>query len=83
MCNLSDLVEEHGIQQGMKRGVQSGIQRGRKYGMEEKSREIAKKLLKLVTMSEEEILQVTEISKEQLDKIKETLQYKNYFKNLH
>ena len=25
MCNLSDLVEEHGIQQGMKRGVQSGI----------------------------------------------------------
>ena len=73
MCNLSDLVEEHGIQQGMKRGVQSGIQRGRKYGMEEKSREIAKKLLKLGTMSEEEILQVTEISKEQLDKIKETL----------
>ena len=41
--------------------------------MEEKSREIAKKLLKLVTMSEEEILHVTEISKEQLDKIKETL----------
>lgn len=40
--------------------------------MEEKSREIAKKLLKLGTMSEE-ILQVTEISKEQLDKIKETL----------
>ena len=77
MCNLSDLVEVHGIQQGiqqgMKRGVQSGIQRGRKYGMEEKSREIAKKLLKLGTMSEEEILQVTEISKEQLDKIKETL----------
>ena len=34
--------------------------------MEEKSREIAKKLLKLGTMSEEEILQVTEISKEQL-----------------
>ena len=83
MCNLSDLVEEHGIQQGMKRGVQSGIQRGRKYGMEEKSWEIAKKLLKLGTMSEEEILQVTEISKEQLDKIKETLQYKSYFKNLH
>ena len=23
--DLSDLVEEHGIQQGMKRGVQSGI----------------------------------------------------------
>ena len=22
MCNLSDLVEEHGIQQGMKRGVE-------------------------------------------------------------
>ena len=39
--------------------------------MEEKSWEIAKKLLKLGTMSEEEILQ--EISKEQLDKIKETL----------
>ena len=38
-----------------------------------KSWEIAKKLLKLGTMSEEEILQVTEISKEQLDKIKETL----------
>ena len=51
--------------------------------MEEKSREIAKKLLKLGTMSEEEILQVTEISKEQLDKIKETWYYKNYFKNLH
>ena len=83
LCNLSELVEEHRSQQGMKRGVQSGIQRGRTYGIEEKSWEIAKKLLKLGTMSEEEILQVTEISKEQLDKIKETLQYKNYFKNLH
>ena len=41
--------------------------------MEEKSREIAKKLQKKKKMSEEENMQVTEISKEQLDKIKETL----------
>lgn len=38
-----------------------------------KAGKLQKKLLKLGTMSEEEILQVTEISKEQLDKIKETL----------
>ena len=53
--------------------MESRVEFSGEENMEEKSREIAKKLLKLGTMSEEEILQVTEISKEQLDKIKETL----------
>ncbi len=32
MCNLSDLVEERGIQLGMKQGLERGMERGRNYG---------------------------------------------------
>ena len=34
MCNLSDVVEERGIEQGMERGIKQGMERGIKQGIE-------------------------------------------------
>ena len=35
MCNLSDVVEERGIEQGMERGIKQGIERGMELGLEQ------------------------------------------------
>ena len=72
MCNLSDLVEEHGNSAGNETWSPEEFSGEENMAWKKKPGN-CKKLLKLGTMSEEEILQVTEISKEQLDKIKETL----------
>ncbi len=35
MCNLSDLVEERGIEKGLERGIQQGLEQGVKQGIEQ------------------------------------------------
>ena len=35
MCNLSDVVEERGIERGMERGIKQGIERGMELGLEQ------------------------------------------------
>ena len=61
MCNLSDLVEERGVQRGIERGMQQGIE------------QMVRNLLKFGDMSDEKILKVAEISKEQLEQIKKSM----------
>ncbi|MGN0276305.1 MAG: hypothetical protein ACI4CZ_03840, partial [Hominisplanchenecus sp.] len=58
MCNLSDLVEERGIQ----RGVAEGIEKGK--------RDMVSGLLRLGTVDEEDICKVAGITREELEKIK-------------
>ena len=65
MCNLSDLIEERGIQQGMQRGMQQGS--------EEKCRDMVRKMLRFGVMSDEDILKVAEISREELEQIRKDL----------
>lgn len=65
MCNLSDLIEERGIQQGMQRGMQQGS--------EEKCRDMVRKMLRFGLMSDEDILKVAEISREELERIRKDL----------
>lgn len=77
MCNLSDLIEERGIQQGMQQGMQQGIQQGMQRGMqqgsEEKCRDMVRKMLRFGLMSDEDILKVAEISQEELERIRKDL----------
>lgn len=77
MCNLSDLIEERGIQQGMQQGMQQGIQQGMQRGMqqgsEEKCRDMVRKMLRFGVMSDEDILKVAEISREELEQIRKDL----------
>lgn len=77
MCNLSDLIEERGIQQGMQQGMQQGIQQGMQRGMqqgsEEKCRDMVRKMLRFALMSDEDILKVAEISQEELERIRKDL----------
>ena len=65
MCNLSDLIEERGIQQGMQQGMQQGS--------EEKCRDMVRKMLRFGVMSDEDILKVAEISREELEQIRKDL----------
>lgn len=57
MCNLSDLIEERGMQQGS----------------EEKCRDMVRKMLRFGVMSDEDILKVAEISREELEQIRKDL----------
>ena len=73
MCTLSDLIEERGIQQGMQQGIQQGMQRGMQQGSEEKCRDMVRKMLRFGVMSDEDILKVAEISREELEQIRKDL----------
>ena len=70
MCNLSDLVEERGIQKGIQRGVAEGIEKGIKKGIEKGKRDMVSGLLRLGTVDEEDICKVAGITREELEKIK-------------
>ena len=53
MCNLSDYVEELGIQKGLERGLEQGLERGLEQGKERLLRlQIEKKLAKGLSLSE-------------------------------
>ena len=55
MCNLSDYVEEQGIQKGIQEGIQN----------------VVVNLLKLGTVSDEDIMKAGNLSPEELGRIKE------------
>ena len=65
MCNLSDLVEERGIQKGIQRGVAEGIEKGK--------RDMVSGLLRLGTVNEEDIRKVAGITREELEEIKRSI----------
>ena len=62
MCNLSDLVEERGIQRGVAEGIEKGIEKGK--------RDMVSGLLRLGTVDEKDICKVAGITREELEKIK-------------
>ena len=72
MCNLSDYVEELGIQKGLERGLEQGLERGLEQGLEQgKERllrlQIEKKLAKGLSLSE--IAEALEEKEETIRKI--------------
>ena len=73
MCNLSDLVEERGIQKGIQRGVAEGIEKGIKKGIEKGKRDMVSGLLRLGTVNEEDIRKVAGITREELEEIKRSI----------
>ncbi len=58
-----------GISQGVKQGIKQGISQGINQGIVQKTIEIAKNLLNK-NMKDEDIIEVTKISKEELEKLK-------------
>ena len=63
MCNLSDLIEEQGIQQGIQKGLEQGIQAMILDNLEEgfSAEKIIKKLQKRFTLEEELALSLIHI----------------------
>ena len=59
---------EKGLQEGREKGMQKGIQKGLEIGKKERTLAIAKKLLK-IEMPIEKIIEVTELTKKEIEKI--------------
>ena len=74
MCNLSDYVEELGIQKGLERGLEQGLERGLEQGKERLLRlQIEKKLAKGLSLSE--IAEALEEKEETIRKIIGTIKH--------
>ena len=58
MCNLSDYVEERGIQKGIQEGIKTGVQN------------VVLNLLRLGTLTDKEIVTAGNLSPEELARIK-------------
>ena len=59
---------EKGIEQGMQKGIEKGIQEGIKNGKRRQQENVARKLLEM-KMPIEKIIEITELSKEEIEKI--------------
>jgi len=65
MCNLSDVVEERGIEKGIARGIEQGIIRG-----EEQTVERTVRRLLMKNYPDGEIIDITECTLELLERVK-------------
>ena len=61
-------AKEEGIEQGLEQGTKKGLKEGEKEGIRKKQVDVAKKLLKM-DMSIDKIAEITELSKEEIEKI--------------
>lgn len=60
---------EQGIQQGIEQGIEQGIAQGKQQGIAERNIEIARKLKELGTLSSDQIAIVTELTREDVEKL--------------
>lgn len=60
--------KKEGLEQGMQKGIEQGIQEGIKNGKRRQQENVAKKLLQM-KMPIEKIIEITELSKEEIEKI--------------
>ena len=58
-----------GTEEGLKQGKEEGMKQGKEEGKKEKEREIAKRMLKK-GISIEKIMELTELSKKEIEKLK-------------
>ena len=68
-------AEEEGIEKGIKKGIKEGEKRGKEIGERLKTEEIAIKMLE-EGIDEKTILKVTNLSIEEIEKIKKEMKYK-------
>ena len=67
-----EAIEEglkEGIEQGIKQGIEQGIKQGEEQGAKKAKKEIARKMLE-ANKPIEEIMEYTELTKEEIEKIK-------------
>ena len=69
MCEVLDSYIDRGIKQGIEKGKEQGKEQGIKQGIEQGIEQVAIKMLEK-DMSDEEILSLTGLSVERLEKLK-------------
>jgi predicted transposase YdaD len=67
-------IEEVGMEEGIDIGIREGIEKGFKEGLKEARRESARNLLLLNVLTEEQIAQVTNLSLEEVRRMRQEVE---------
>ena len=67
--NMHEMIRNTELEEAQERGIERGIKRGVELGSKEKAVEIAKNLIK-IGLSEDQIVESTGLSKEEIEKLK-------------
>lgn len=70
--NMHEMIRNTELEEAQERGIERGIKRGVELGSKEKAVEIAKNLIK-IGLSEDQIVESTGLSKEEIEKLKNDL----------
>lgn len=64
MCNISEAILERALEEGLEKGIEQGIEKGIEQGIEKNQLDNIVKLMKKLSLTEEEAMDMLDIAKE-------------------
>ena len=64
MCNISEAILERALEEGLEKGIEQGIEQGLEQGIEKNQLDNIVKLMKKLSLTEEEAMDMLDIAKE-------------------
>lgn len=64
MCNISEAILERALEEGLEKGIEQGLEKGIEQGIEKNQLDNIVKLMKKLSLTEEEAMDMLDIAKE-------------------
>ncbi len=64
MCNISEAILERALEEGLEKGLEQGLEQGIEQGIEKNQLDNIVKLMKKLSLTEEEAMDMLDIAKE-------------------
>lgn len=64
MCNISEAILERALEEGLEKGIEQGLEQGIEQGIEKNQLDNIVKLMKKLSLTEEEAMDMLDIAKE-------------------
>ena len=64
MCNISEAILERALKEGLEKGIEQGLEQGLEQGIEKNQLDNIVKLMKKLSLTEEEAMDMLDIAKE-------------------
>lgn len=64
MCNISEAILERALEEGLEKGLEKGLEQGIEQGIEKNQLDNIVKLMKKLSLTEEEAMDMLDIAKE-------------------
>ena len=64
MCNISEAILERALEEGLEKGIEKGIEQGLEQGIEKNQLDNIVKLMKKLSLTEEEAMDMLDIDEE-------------------